>query len=176
MNISPRYCPSSFVQRIAALVCAALLLLQPTPHASAALLPGLSLRIVTVSGSAVNTITSLTVINDVTLAIEAESVGHLTHFGNFTGQFSYLAIASPVSIALLGNATLTNDDGDQLFLAAAITELGTDYPYALNGALTITGGTGRFAGSTGTLLVSGTDEESPSDTVQLAGTIITLGL
>lgn len=171
----------SSVRRIGASLCVvAALVLGPAPGASASLLP-LQLRlplarVVTVSGSAENTITSLTVINDVTLAIEAEQVGYLTDFGNFTGHFSYLAIASPASILLIGNATLTNEQGEQLFLVANILELGTDYPRSVTGTVTVTGGTGRYAGAVGTIVVTGTDEESPTDTFNLNGALIILGL
>ncbi|MEO6569274.1 MAG: hypothetical protein ABIO94_10975 [Opitutaceae bacterium] len=57
----------------------------------------------------------------------------------------------------------------------SIVELGLDYPRTLNEALTITGGTGRFVGATGTLLVSGIDEESLTDTIQIHGAILTPG-
>jgi hypothetical protein len=134
----------------------------------------LSLKLLSVKGVATNTITSLEFINDVTLRIEAQQVGYLTHFGGFTGEFSYLAVASPAAIVLTGTATLTNTDGEQLFLTASIVELGTAYPMTVVGTLTVTGGTGRFAGATGSIAVSGKDEESLSDTLKLAGTIITL--
>src|SRR5688500_15929751 len=97
----PRLCSiASTFGRVAALGCVCgSLLLGPTPRAFAALLPlSLGVKIFAVNGTAANTITSLTFINDVTLAIEAEQVGHLSNFGNFTGHFSYLAIASPATI------------------------------------------------------------------------------
>jgi hypothetical protein len=143
----------------------------------AALLPlSLGVKIFAVNGTAANTITSLTFINDVTLAIEAEQVGHLSHFGNFTGHFSYLAVASPATILLLGHATLTNDRGEQLFLTASILEVGTDYPRQVVGTLTVTGGTGRFAGTAGAITVGGVDGEDLTDTFTLAGTLTTTSL
>ena len=164
----------SFARRALAVVCAAMMVC-PVPASLMAAPPlSLSVKLLSVKGSATNTITSLEFINDVTLRIEAQQVGHLSHFGDFTGDFSYLAVASPISILLVGNATLTNTDGDQLFLTASILELGAAYPMTVSGVLTITGGTGRFAGATGAINVSGKDEESLTDTFKLAGTIITL--
>jgi hypothetical protein len=152
------------------------LVIAPLPRVSAAILPSLTVSLVSVSGSATNTVTSLNFINDTTIQIEADQVGYLTHFGNFTGHFSYLASASPTTILLLGKATLTNEHGDQLFLTASILEVGADYPRSLNGVLTVTGGTGGFAGAKGTISVSGTDEESLTDTVTLNGALLVAGL
>lgn len=149
------------------------LLVVPTPAVSGILgLPALSVKVVNVAGTATNTITSL-VFNDVgTISIEAVQEGHLTHFGHFTGHFSYVAVPSPVSIVLLGTAQLTNDDGETLSLTAVVAELGTDYPYTVAGTLTVTGGTGRFAGATGALTVSGPDSAELSDTLSFRGTLV----
>jgi hypothetical protein len=151
-----------------------LVMLCPAPRIFAASLSSLlTVKVLNVSGTASNTITSLEFINDVTLRIEAVQMGYLSHFGNFTGDFSYLAVASPVSITLVGNATLTNDVGEQLFLTATVLEVGTDYPYQVYGTLVVTGGTGRFAGATGSITVRGVDGEELTDTFSLAGTLIT---
>jgi hypothetical protein len=160
--------------RVVAIVCM-LVMLCPAPRIFAASLSNLlSVKLLRVSGEASNTITSLEFINDVTLQIEAVQVGYLSHFGNFTGDFSYLAVASPTSIALLGNATLTNDVGEQLFLTATVLELGAGYPYQVTGTLLVTGGTGHFAGATGTIVVTGVDGEELTDTFKLAGTLLTV--
>lgn len=135
-------------------------------------LPSLSLKAVSVVGKASNTITSLVFNENGTISIEAEQEGTLSHFGHFTGHFSYLAIPSPLSIVLLGTAEITTDAGDRLNLAAVITELGADYPYTLVGTLTVTGGTGRFAGATGALAVSGRDTAELTDTLELRGTLV----
>jgi hypothetical protein len=152
---------------------ASALVLGPAPHAAAALLPLSLPKILPFNGSAANTITSLEFINDVTLAIEAEQVGYMTNFGNFTGHFSYTAVATPATILLVGNATLVNDQNEQLFVTATVLEVGTDYPKSVAGTLTVTGGTGRFAGATGTIAVSGVDDEPLTDVFQLNGTVIT---
>ena len=73
------------------------------------------------------------VADDGTILLEAEQVGHLNHFGHFTGHFSYVAVATPVSFVLLGDATLTNEQGEELFLSASIVELGADYPLTVWG-------------------------------------------
>jgi hypothetical protein len=165
---------SSWLRRVATLLCIVAMLC-PAPQLLAASATSLlSIKMLSVKGSATNIITSIEFINDVTLQIEAVQVGHLSNFGDFTGQFSYTAVASPVSILLTGNATLTNTSGEQLTLVATILEVGVDYPYTVTGTLTITGGTGRFAGATGTIAVTGQDGEELTDTFQLAGTILTL--
>ncbi|MGH7956590.1 MAG: hypothetical protein ACREH8_06220 [Opitutaceae bacterium] len=143
---------------------------------SFALLPSsLLVKVVQVEGSATNTITELVPINEITFLIKAEQVGYLSHFGNFTGEFSYVATGTPVSIVLVGDATLTNTRGEQLFVTATIVELGTDYPYAVSGTLVVTGGTGRFSASAGTIAVTGTDEESLVDAFHLKGALVIVG-
>ena len=143
----------------------------PTASAAPATL-SLKPKVVAVSGSATTTLTSLEYNADGTISIEAAQVGHLSQFGDFTGHLSYLAIPSPTSILLRGTATLTNKKGEQLHLFALILELGTDYPYTATGVLTVTGGTGRYAGATGLIVVTGYDTESPTDTLNLQGTLV----
>ena len=161
-------------RRITASLClAATLLLGAGPAGSGALLASpLSLKFATVKGAATNTVTELVPINETTFQIKAEQVGNLTHFGDFTGDFSYTATGTPVSIILVGEATLTNTQGEQLFATALIVEVGADYPMTVTGTLLITGGTGRFANAAGTITVTGKDEESLVDTFQLKGTLL----
>ena len=149
-------------------VCLATVLMLTTPSASAAPLITLT------QGSATTTITSLVFNADGTISIEAEQSGYLSNVGAFTAHFSYLAIPTPATILLVGTGTMQIAGGDQLFLTASILELGLDYPRLLDGTLTITGGTGRYAGATGALVVSGIDEESLTDTVNITGSIVTL--
>ncbi|HEX2855253.1 MAG TPA: hypothetical protein VHO24_18605 [Opitutaceae bacterium] len=145
-------------------------LLGMTPQANAAPLITLT------QGSAVTTITSAIFHPDgITISIESEQAGYLSHVGAFTAHFSYLAVGTPVAIAIVGNGTLTTGNGDKIFLAASIVELGADYPRTLDGTLTITGGTGRYKGATGALVVHGIDEESLTDTITISGTIVTAG-
>lgn len=159
----------SFVSRpLGLLVLFAFGLFVTLPRASAAL-------VTTTQGSATTTITSLIFNADGTISIEADQSGYLSNVGSFTAHFSYLAVPTPATIVLVGSGTLTTAAGERLYLQASIVELGLDYPRTLNGALTITGGTGRFKGATGTLLVSGVDEESLTDTIQIQGAILTPG-
>jgi hypothetical protein len=128
-----------------------------------------------VRGEAENTVTDLKPTGDFTLHLEAAQVGHLTRFGHFTGQFAYDAELFAEAIVLHGTATLTNEQGEQLFVTADILETGTVEPLDVTGTLTITGGTGRFDGASGSLAVSGVDGESLVDTVHLEGAIVTPG-
>lgn len=141
-----------------------------TPHAVAAPLITLT------QGSATTTVTSLVFHPDgLTISIDSDQVGYLSNVGAFTAHFSYLAVGTPTTIMIVGNGTLTTSNGDKLFLAASIVEMGLDYPRTLDGTLTITGGTGRYKGATGALLVHGIDEESLTDTISITGTIVTPG-
>ena len=163
----------SISRRFAALICI-LACVCPAPQLLAAPFPALlPVRLLSVTGTANNTVTSLEFINDVTLRIEAVQTGYMSHFGDFTGQFSYVAIASPVSIALAGTATFTNSAGEKLFARATLVELGANYPYQVTGILTITGGTGRFTGATGSIVVTGVDGEELTDRFNFTGTLLT---
>lgn len=143
---------------------------------------GLTATVIPVKGSATTTITNLVFdpVLGVLISIDSIQSGHLSNIGNFTGVFAYQALATPATITITGNGTLTTAGGDKLFATATILELGTDYPRTLNGTLTITGGTGKYAGAKGVLAVSGIDEESLTDTIDIEGTItvakLSLGL
>jgi hypothetical protein len=168
MQFLPSLLRSTVTRVSAFFFLVATLLTASAPHASAAV-------VTSTRGSATTTITSLVFNADTTISIEADQTGYLANVGAFTAHFSYLAVPTPATIVLVGTGTLLTASGDRLFLQASIVELGLDYPRSLNGALTITGGTGRFAGTTGTLLVSGIDEESLTDTIQIQGAIVTAG-
>jgi hypothetical protein len=162
---------SSFTIRIARTVTvAAALILGMLPRTSLAAGHGSSSTLA-VEGSATNTVTSLDFINANTIAIEAEQVGELTNFGKFTGEFSYVAVVHPESTVIFGTATLTNENGDQLFLTVRVVELGAEYPFTVLGTLTVTGGTGNYAGARGTIALTGEDDVSLSDTFQLSGVL-----
>src|SRR5687768_5590968 len=141
--------------RLIAIVCM-FVMLCPAPQIFAAPHSSLApVKLLHVAGTASNTVTSVKVDKRGRLRIEAVQVGHLSHFGFFTGEFSYEGVATPTSIFLEGNATLTNDAGEQLFISATILESGTGYPYEVTGTLIVTGGTGRFAGASGSIAVKG---------------------
>jgi hypothetical protein len=125
-----------------------------------------------IKGEATNSIISLVPLDEATFLIESDVVGQLTHFGKFTGNFSYVAVMASSTIGLTGSATFTNHKGDKLFLTADIIERGATSPYLVEGTLTITGGTGEFANATGSIDVSGLDnEESLTDTLELRGAL-----
>jgi hypothetical protein len=157
--------PSAF--RAFTLGCIAALVVLASPRVFAAAL------ITPTEGSATTTITSLVFNADGTISIEADQSGYLTNVGAFTAHFSYLAVPTPLTIALVGTGTLWTASGATIYLKASILEIGAAYPRTLNGALTIAGGTGRYAGATGVLYVSGVDEESLTDTIQIRGAIVT---
>ena len=125
-----------------------------------------------IKGAATNSITSLVPLDETTFLIESDVVGQLTYFGKFTGNFSYVAVMASTTIRLTGTATFINHKGDKLFLAADIVEHGDTNPYVVEGTLTVTGGTGEYADATGSIDVSGfDDEESLTDTLELRGAL-----
>ena len=167
MKIPTLRAPSWF-SRFTAFFSVVAALLFSVPQASAAL-------VTTTKGSATTTITTAVFHSDILISFEAVQSGYLSNIGAFTAQFAYTAVATPATITIVGSGTLVTAKGDRLYLQASILELGLDYPRTLDGALTITGGTGRFSGATGTLLINGMDEESLTDTIQIQGAIITPG-
>jgi hypothetical protein len=138
---------------------------------SAAHSSNLDVKVKEVTGRATNTITSLEPVDETTLLINSDVVGKLTYFGKFTGVFHYVAVLSPTTIELIGDATFTNTSGDKLFLAANILEHTETSPYAVEGTLTIIGGTGHYNNATGSIEVSGLDGESLTDTLSLDGVV-----
>jgi hypothetical protein len=86
--------------------------------------------------------------------------GEATHLGSSAETVSLTVGPSPVPLCLTnhGTAVLTAANGDRVFLAASGTTCLNPSTglVSLSGTQTITGGTGRFAGASGTLTVSGT--------------------
>lgn len=78
--------------------------------------------------------------------------GEATHLGRFTLLSEFTVIPPPVSTAS-GTATWTAADGDEIFTTLAGQAVITFPIAAIGETHTITGGTGRFAGASGTLLV-----------------------
>lgn len=128
-----------------------------------------------VEGSGTNTLTSVVTNPDGTVSIEAEQAGTLSGFGTFTGHFAYTALPSPTGFILVGSGEITNTRGEHLSLLVAITETGADYPFTIDGLITIIGGTGRFAGATGALHITGVDTAEPVDFIHLDGVIVAPG-
>lgn len=124
-------------------------------------------------GSGSSTITGLAENPDGTLTIDAVEEGSLKTFGAFTGSFHYIATIDPNTgtTFLDGQGVFNFSATDSLRLAVHIVETGADYPKPYFGVLSIVGGTGRFAKSTGALLISGTDVEDLTDGFQLDGVV-----
>ena len=128
-------------------------------------------------GTGTSTVTDITYNADDTITLKAEQKGTLLHLGKFNGDFTYLAtIDYNTGLTLItGNGRFNFGQGDKLHLSASIVEVGLDYPRPFTGALTITGGTGRFTNASGVLEITGIDEESLTDGIVLSGTISTNG-
>ena len=77
--------------------------------------------------------------------------GEATHLGQFTIISSFNVTPPPVSAA--GTATWTASNGDQLLTNTAGTAVITFPTATITETHTITGGTGRFAAASGTLVV-----------------------
>src|SRR5882724_4335273 len=131
--------------------------------------------LIATEGSGASTITSIVFNPDGTISIVATQEGQLSHLGKFTGSFAYLATIDPNTgtTFISGNGYFTMLTGDRINFAITIIEVGLDYPHPYAGGLTVTGGTGRFAGARGLLEINGIDDVSFTDPFKLAGVILT---
>jgi hypothetical protein len=131
----------------------------------------------TVSGSSTRSAT-----NDPCLfLVTISGAGQATYLGNFTWQSTHtLNVCTTPFTVSGGSLTLTAADGDQLFG----TYTGTSHVIpnttppviAFDVTITITGGTGRFANTTGTIEGTGqADTGTGAATATLAGTISSVG-
>jgi hypothetical protein len=110
------------------------------------------------------------------LTIQITGTGTSTHLGKFTTVQSHCA--APPSLAFtLGEFTLTAANGDQVFGTYEGEFLPLEPPLAaIDGALTFTGGTGRFEGATGGGDASGVQNLATGEaTVVLDATISSVG-
>ena len=107
-----------------------------------------------------------------TLTITATSTGEATHLGHFT-----LAAVEIVNLATnsgTGTYTFTAANGDQLFTTTVGGEDGFIPPNIskVTQLATVTGGTGRFAGATGTFTIRMTQTiDFAANTATLSGTL-----
>jgi hypothetical protein len=90
------------------------------------------------------------------LVVAQNGEGEGTHVGHFTWTSTTItpnSCTSPFLDAYVDDVVLTAANGDQLFGTATITTTGVADPLRVvgEGPLTITGGTGRFAQSTGAM-------------------------
>jgi len=112
------------------------------------------------------------------VTISAE--GQATYLGNFTWQSTHtLNVCTTPFTGSDGSLTLTAADGDQLLGTYTTTSqfIPTTPPViATIFDITVTGGTGRFANTTGTIKATGQgDPSTGAGTATLTGTISSIG-
>jgi hypothetical protein len=111
--------------------------------------------------------TSTTTINVVTGTGTSDGTSQLTHCGraHFHNDFTF-SITGPDTFTLVGTNTEVCVNGDELFSTFVIT--GTLSTGTSTGVFTGTGGTGRFADSSGSFTI-----DAQSTIVSIAGPVIT---
>jgi hypothetical protein len=104
----------------------------------------------------------------------ADVVCHLTHLGLTTAVAEETVTFTPTGSAFVTMVTYTAANGDQLFT----TQTGTGTPPDQNGVAhfsgteTVTGGTGRFAGASGSFSVTGSiSQATRTGQIELSGTL-----
>jgi hypothetical protein len=112
-------------------------------------------------------------------------VGTNSHSGSFTviveahiEPTEYDSVSNSYVIPFTGSETVTVANGDSLFsttTGAEVIPLPPSPPYGLGGSQTITGGTGRFTGATGSLTFTGLDLNNGTISISTTGTISTVG-
>jgi hypothetical protein len=112
------------------------------------------------------TSTSTSTFNLATGAGTTDGTSQLSHFGTTTFHNDFTFTITGDTITLTGTDTEVAANGDKLFSTFTIT--GTVSTGKSTGVFTVTGGTGRFAGASGTFTTTNT-----STIVSTVGTIIT---
>jgi hypothetical protein len=93
-----------------------------------------------------------TTLNLATGAASADFTGALSHLGKFTGHSNVtVTFTGPSSFAAVGKGSLEAASGDELFFDVTWTGTFTATAIQTTAVRTITGGTGRFAGASGTM-------------------------
>lgn len=162
--------PSGFLSAVRALLFVSLL----STSAWALNLPGL--KTIATAGSGQSTVVDLTENPDGTIALFAEQTGHLAHLGAFTGNFDYLAhIDYNTGTTFIGGDGVIKLASGDINVRIQIIEVGLDYPRPYTGILTVTGGTGRFAKTSGFFEITGIDEEALTDGFALTGLLFGVG-
>jgi hypothetical protein len=110
------------------------------------------------------------------VVVEVDATGHATHLGRFTLDIPH--VVDTTTRAAVGSYQFTAANGDTLYA----TFTGQATPTAIPGVLyieetaTITGGTGRFAGATGSFIAERWYDTAAGTTVgDFEGTISTPG-
>ena len=95
-------------------------------------------------------------INVATLAIGADVDLRLSHIGSGTARFQGQGVLSPGDIfRAVGPFTITTTDGDTLSGAFTLNGIRPSLDvHPIGVIMTVTGGTGRFAGASGTLVTA----------------------
>jgi hypothetical protein len=107
-----------------------------------------------------------------TIYIDVRSTGNATHLGRFTGQFD-MVLQVP-SLVGSGSGRLVAADGSTLFLeGGGQGTLLEPTVVSIVETFTITGGTGRFAGATGTVTIQRVlDRTTRLSSGTISGTIV----
>jgi hypothetical protein len=93
-----------------------------------------------------------TTLNLATGAASADFTGELSHLGKFSGHSNVtVTFTGPSSFAAVGKGSLEAANGDELFFDVTWTGTFTATAIQTTAVRTITGGTGRFAGASGTM-------------------------
>jgi hypothetical protein len=93
-----------------------------------------------------------TTLNLGTGAATAEFTGYLSHLGAFIGHSNVtVTFTGPSSFSAVGTGTLVAANGDELLFNVIWAGTFTSTTIETTVVRTITGGTGRFAGATGTM-------------------------
>ena len=87
-----------------------------------------------------------------TLTVAGSGTGNATHLGKFT--MTYDAVVNLVTRVGIGSVEFIAANGDRVFadILGQSTPTSTPHVVSIVEILTITGGTGRFAGASGTLI------------------------
>jgi hypothetical protein len=112
-------------------------------------------------------------------SVHLEATGNATHLGRFTLDFPHRVNLAAVPITGVGTAQLTGANGDTLISdsTGVATPLATPGAYTIVETHTIIGGTGRFAGATGTFIVTrAVDLANPLTSAVIEGTISSPGV
>jgi hypothetical protein len=110
------------------------------------------------------------------LGASITKVGHATHLGRFTA-FSTQCFNPNTGEITQGETVFTGANGDQLSVAYSgqVSPTGSPSVFAVDLDLTVTGGTGRFAGASGNMTGVGESTATGAGSASLEGVISSPG-